>query len=146
MLARVLRQRCLSGSAGFSSASPSTLSSQLHASLSSRFLSPLSNLFSPILTTAHREKRTTYLDHPEKPRFIAPKGWQEGNGAEKGVHNIRREFITSQMVGKRFAVHNGKLYINVKVTSAMVGHRFGEFSPTRKKVIHPKKAGRVRGK
>jgi small subunit ribosomal protein S19 len=35
------------------------------------------------------------------------------------------------MVGLTFAVHNGKKFIPVYVTENMVGHKFGEFSPTR---------------
>ena len=36
-----------------------------------------------------------------------------------------------QFVGLTFGVHNGKKFIPVTVTEAMVGHKFGEFSPTR---------------
>ena len=40
------------------------------------------------------------------------------------------------MVGFVFAVHNGKKFINVEVGEEMVGHKLGEFSPTRKFVKH----------
>ena len=40
------------------------------------------------------------------------------------------------MVGHIFAVHNGKAFIDVRVTEEMVGHRLGEFSPTRKFTRH----------
>lgn len=39
--------------------------------------------------------------------------------------------IPPEFVGKNFAVYNGKIFINVYVTEDMVGHRLGEFSPTR---------------
>ena len=39
--------------------------------------------------------------------------------------------IPPQFVGHRFAVHNGRDFIEVFVTEDMVGHRLGEFSPTR---------------
>lgn len=39
--------------------------------------------------------------------------------------------ITPEMVGFRFGVHNGKNFIEVFVTEDMVGHKLGEFSPTR---------------
>lgn len=39
--------------------------------------------------------------------------------------------IAPEFVGHRFGVHNGRVHIEVFVTEAMVGHRFGEFSPTR---------------
>lgn len=44
--------------------------------------------------------------------------------------------ITPEMVGTTFAVHNGKNFISVFVDENMVGHRLGEFSPTRKFVVH----------
>ena len=40
------------------------------------------------------------------------------------------------MIGFTFGVHNGKNHINVTVAENMVGHRLGEFSPTRKFVRH----------
>ena len=43
----------------------------------------------------------------------------------------RRCTITPRMVGYTFAVHNGKKFIAVYVTENMVGHKLGEFSPTR---------------
>jgi small subunit ribosomal protein S19 len=43
----------------------------------------------------------------------------------------RRSTITPEMVGMTFAVHNGKKFIPVFVTENMVGHKLGEFSPTR---------------
>ena len=43
----------------------------------------------------------------------------------------RRSMITPEMVGLTFAVHNGKKFIPVFVTENMVGHKLGEFSPTR---------------
>jgi small subunit ribosomal protein S19 len=43
----------------------------------------------------------------------------------------RRSTITPEMVGTTFAVHNGKKFIPVFVTENMVGHKLGEFSPTR---------------
>ena len=43
----------------------------------------------------------------------------------------RRSTITPEMVGMTFAVHNGKKFIPVFVSENMVGHKLGEFSPTR---------------
>jgi small subunit ribosomal protein S19 len=44
--------------------------------------------------------------------------------------------ITPEMIGFTFGVHNGKEFISVYVTEEMVGHRLGEFSPTRKFTRH----------
>ena len=43
----------------------------------------------------------------------------------------RRSTILPQFVGLTFGVHNGRKFIPVSVTENMVGHKFGEFSPTR---------------
>ncbi len=43
----------------------------------------------------------------------------------------RRSMIIPEMVGLTFAVHNGRKFIPVFVTENMVGHKLGEFSPTR---------------
>ena len=43
----------------------------------------------------------------------------------------RRSMITPEFVGHTFAVHNGKRFLSVFVTENMVGHKLGEFSPTR---------------
>ncbi len=48
----------------------------------------------------------------------------------------RASQITPAMVGFAFAVHNGKDFIQVRVVENMVGHRLGEFAPTRKFVRH----------
>lgn len=44
--------------------------------------------------------------------------------------------IVPEMVGFTFGVHNGKNFIEVLATEDMVGHRLGEFSPTRKFIRH----------
>ena len=49
----------------------------------------------------------------------------------------RRSTITPDFVGHTFAVHNGNKFIPVYVTENMVGHKFGEFAPTRTFKTHP---------
>ncbi len=48
----------------------------------------------------------------------------------------RASEIAPEMVGFTFEVHNGKNFIPVRVSEEMIGHRLGEFSPTRKFVRH----------
>jgi len=43
----------------------------------------------------------------------------------------RRSTVTPELIGQTFAVHNGKKFIPVFVTENMVGHKLGEFAPTR---------------
>ena len=55
---------------------------------------------------------------------------------EKGTHNViktwsRRSMITPDFIGHTFAVHDGRKHVPVFVTEAMVGHKLGEFAPTR---------------
>jgi small subunit ribosomal protein S19 len=61
-----------------------------------------------------------------------------GTGAEKRIIRTwsRRSMIIPDMVGHTFHVHNGKLFMPVFVTENMVGHRLGEFAPTRKQAAH----------
>ena len=49
----------------------------------------------------------------------------------------RRSTIVPEMVGLTIAVHNGRQHLPVFVTQAMVGHKLGEFSPTRTFRGHP---------
>jgi small subunit ribosomal protein S19 len=59
----------------------------------------------------------------------------------------RRSTILPELVGFTFAVHNGKKFIPVFVTENMVGHKLGEFSPTRTYHGHAgDKKGKVRKK
>lgn len=48
----------------------------------------------------------------------------------------RRSMIAPEMVGFKFGVYNGKAHIEVLVSEDMVGHRLGEFSPTKKFLRH----------
>ena len=48
----------------------------------------------------------------------------------------RRSMIIPDFVGHTFLVHNGKIFNSVFVTENMVGHKLGEFSPTRKFKTH----------
>nr|YP_009245625.1 ribosomal protein S19 [Diphylleia rotans]BAU71477.1 ribosomal protein S19 [Diphylleia rotans] len=47
----------------------------------------------------------------------------------------RNSVILPSHIGKVFEVHNGKSFIKVKVSEEMVGHKLGEFAPTRKRAI-----------
>lgn len=44
----------------------------------------------------------------------------------------RRSSITPEMIGHTIAVHNGKIHIPVYVSDNMIGHKLGEFAPTRR--------------
>ena len=63
-------------------------------------------------------------------------------GSEKKVIKTwsRRSTVVPEMVGHTLAVHNGRKFIPVYVTENMVGHKLGEFSPTRQFRGHSVKA------
>ncbi len=65
----------------------------------------------------HLEKKITELNKTMDRRVI--KTWS------------RRSTVTPEMVGHTLAVYNGRKFIPVYITENMVGHKLGEFSPTR---------------
>ncbi|MEA3463512.1 MAG: 30S ribosomal protein S19 [Patescibacteria group bacterium] len=54
--------------------------------------------------------------------------------------------ITPEMVGFTIGVHNGKIHVPVFIVENMVGHKLGEFSPTRKFVVHGGKIAKAQAK
>ena len=62
------------------------------------------------------------------------------SGSKKVIKTwSRRSMISPEFVGHTFAIHNGKKFIPVFVTENMVGHKLGEFSPTRNFKSHSSK-------
>lgn len=73
-------------------------------------------------------KKGPYID----PRVMKKVQAQKASGDRAAIKTWSRACqIAPDFVGHTFAVHNGRTFINVFVTEAMVGHRLGEFSPTR---------------
>ena len=67
-----------------------------------------------------------------------------GSGTKDTVKTWSRgSTITPDFIGHTFAVHNGKKFIPVFVTESMVGHKLGEFTPSRKFRSHIKKDKKV---
>ncbi|NQT84310.1 30S ribosomal protein S19 [bacterium] len=73
-------------------------------------------------------KKGPYVD----PKLLKKIGQINAVGDKRIIKTwSRRSMITPEFVGHTFAVHNGKKFISVFVTENMVGHKLGEFSPTR---------------
>jgi len=74
------------------------------------------------------QKKGPFID---EPLMKAITGMNARN--EKKIYKTwsRRSTIIPEMVGHTIAVHNGKKFIPVYVTENMVGHKLGEFAPTR---------------
>jgi small subunit ribosomal protein S19 len=72
------------------------------------------------------------------PDHLQKKVEAVSNSGKKSIIRTwaRRSMITPDMVGLNMHVHNGKLFMPVFVTENMVGHRLGEFAPTRKQAVH----------
>ncbi|MCB1555922.1 MAG: 30S ribosomal protein S19 [Alphaproteobacteria bacterium] len=70
---------------------------------------------------------------PFVDRYLLKKVEDHMAGKMKGVIQTwsRRSTILPNMVGITFGVHNGKKFIPVLVTDQMIGHKLGEFAPTR---------------
>ncbi len=73
----------------------------------------------------------------KKGPFIDEKLMKKVSAIKPGEKTViktwsRQSTIFPEMVGVTFAVHNGKDHISVFVTEDMVGHKLGEFAPTRK--------------
>lgn len=72
----------------------------------------------------------------KKGPFVDPKLLKKVLAGKAGKDQIktwsRDSSIAPEMVGFTFLVHNGRTHISVFVTENMVGHKLGEFSPTRK--------------
>src|SRR5579863_7292234 len=77
-------------------------------------------------TDAHLEKRLDALNTASEKKVV--RTWS------------RRSTILPEFVGHTIAVHNGRKFIPVYVTENMVGHKLGEFSPTRQFKGHSVKA------
>lgn len=77
----------------------------------------------------------------KKGPFVDPKLLKKIENIKPGSGTVvktwsRASEIAPEFVGHVFGVHNGRTHVEVRVTEEMVGHRLGEFSPTRKFVRH----------
>ena len=77
---------------------------------------------------ARSSKKGPYVDEKLLKKVLA----QKADGAKTPIKTwARRCQIPPEFVGHTFLVHQGKNFVNVFVTESMVGHRLGEFAPTR---------------
>jgi small subunit ribosomal protein S19 len=78
-------------------------------------------------------KKGAYID----PRVLQKVEAMKASGKRASIKTWSRACVISpEMVGVTFLVHNGKDFITVLCDENMVGHRLGEFSPTRKFIRH----------
>lgn len=85
-------------------------------------------------------KKGPYVD----AKLLKKVASQKATSSRVAIKTWRREsHIPPEFVGVIFAVHNGKKFIDVLVSESMVGHRLGEFSPSRTFKGHGKVTKRV---
>lgn len=78
-------------------------------------------------------KKGIYVD----AKLIKKVQEMDASGQKKVIRTwARNSAISPEFVGHTFGVHNGKTHISVFVSENMVGHKLGEFSPTRKFKAH----------
>lgn len=73
-------------------------------------------------------KKGPYIDEKLLKKVMAQK---DGGGRNAIKTWARASQIPPEFVGHTLAVHNGRIFVNVSVNESMVGHRLGEFAPTR---------------
>jgi small subunit ribosomal protein S19 len=81
---------------------------------------------------------------PSRERRSVKRGFTEGQ--KKVLHEFkegnkirthhRDMIILPEMIGQTIEIHNGKEFVSVDLQPEMIGHRFGEFAPTRSRVTH----------
>lgn len=77
---------------------------------------------------ARSSKKGPYID----PKLLKKVTMQKAGGEKLPIKTWSRDCqIPQEFVGSRFAIHNGRTFIEIFITESMVGHRLGEFSPTR---------------
>src|SRR4026209_2334704 len=77
---------------------------------------------------ARSVKKGPFIDHHLQEKVES----SQKSGDRKLIKTwSRRSTITPEFIGLTFAVHNGRKFVTVFVTENMVGHKLGEFSPTR---------------
>jgi len=85
---------------------------------------------------ARSAKKGPYVD----PKLLKKIKKMEESGKREVIRTWARDSdISPEMIGHRLAIHNGRTFVEILVTEPMVGHKLGEFAPTRKFISHSKK-------
>lgn len=73
-------------------------------------------------------KKGPYVDE----RLLAKVERAEASGSREPIKTWSRDCtIVPEFIGKNFVIHNGKTFVKLYVTEEMIGHKLGEFAPTR---------------
>jgi len=83
-------------------------------------------------------KRNVLRNFQEHEKFLARMKEKSDKGKKSMKTHIREFIILPKMVGMKFQIYNGREFLPLEVTFEMLGHKLGEFSPTRSKTKHTK--------
>lgn len=99
------------------------------------FLLPVTDYLLPKYMS-RSSKKGPYVDQ----NLIGKIQKMEAEGRKETIRTwARNSDVSPEMVGHTIAVHKGNGFIEVFITESMVGHKLGEFAPTRKFVAHSRK-------
>ncbi|MDM7918390.1 MAG: ribosomal protein S19 family protein [Methanosarcina sp.] len=82
-----------------------------------------------------RNRRTILRNFQEIEGFVNRAKTKEEKGKKIRTHK-RDIIIVPQMIGMKIQVYDGKTFVPIEVTGEMLGHRLGEFAPTRGRIKH----------
>jgi small subunit ribosomal protein S19 len=81
------------------------------------------------------EKRTLLRQHDEIHKFVLRCNKRIQKGKQIRTHS-REIVIVPRMIGMKINIHDGRNFVPIDINQEMLGHRLGEFAPTRSKVKH----------
>ncbi|MEX2017357.1 MAG: 30S ribosomal protein S19 [Candidatus Pacearchaeota archaeon] len=82
-----------------------------------------------------RQRRSVLRQFQDVEKFVSMAKAKEAKGKKLRTHK-RDLIIVPGMVGMKIQIYDGHAFIPIEITGEMLGHRFGEFAATRKKVSH----------
>ena len=82
-----------------------------------------------------RQRRTVLRQFQKIENFINKAREKQGKDKRIKTH-LRDLVVVPQMIDMKISIYNGKTFVPVIVTNDMLGHKFGEFAPTRNRVKH----------
>ena len=82
-----------------------------------------------------RARRTVLRQFHEIERFLNQSKKKQAKNKPIRTH-ARNMIVVPEMVGMKIYIHNGKNFVPIEISEEMLGHRLGEFAPTRARVQH----------
>lgn len=84
-----------------------------------------------------RERRTALRQFQEIENFVKRARDKDSKNKKIKTHS-RAIIVVPEMIGLKIQIHKGNQFVPVEITAEMLGHRLGEFAPTRSRVAHTK--------